>query len=68
MESFPLTRTLNSPRHRPSIVRLRFSDFSPRNGSFSPRRVSEKHEIVKKVHFVFLRNTHLFETCVMLAP
>jgi hypothetical protein len=30
-------------------------------------RVSEKQEIVQKVHFVFLRNTRLGETCVMLA-
>ena len=29
-------------------------------------RVSEKHEIEKKTHFVFLRNTHLFQTCVIL--
>jgi len=34
--------------------------------SKSPRRVSEKHEIVQKVHFVFLRNTRFGESGVML--
>jgi hypothetical protein len=30
-------------------------------------RVSKKQKIVEKSHFVFLRNTHLFQICVILA-
>jgi hypothetical protein len=31
-------------------------------------RVSQKHEIVQKPHFVFLRNTRPAFTCAMLCP